>query len=110
MRVILFILLTLVSLQSIATPQDTSWVPTYYYLSPAKTETLNQEENDGTLAIVAGVLITAIGIMKESTREPYPNHPTSIDYHPDAPQILNYLLIGSGLGLTGYGLRLVFKF
>jgi hypothetical protein len=109
MRVILFILLTLVSLQSISTPQDTSWTPTYY-LSPTKTETLKQEESDGTLAIVAGVLITGIGLIKESTREPYPNHATSVDYNPDAPRVLNYLLIGSGLGLIGYGLKLVIKF
>jgi hypothetical protein len=108
MRVILFILLALVSLQSIAIPYDST--STYYYLTPLKIETSTDEKNDGTLAIVAGVLITGIGLIKESTREPYPNHPTSIDYHPDAPRVLNYLLIGSGLGLTGYGLRLVIKF
>ena len=110
MRIILFSLLTLVSLYTIATPPDTLSTPTYYYLSPAKTKTLKQEEVDGTLAIVAGVLITGIGIMKESTRGPYPNHATSIGYNPDATRALNYLLIGSGLGLTGYGLRLVIKF
>ena len=108
MRVILFILLTLVSLQSISTPYDST--STYYYLVPLKIETSTDEKNDGTLAIVAGVLITGIGLIKESTREPYPNHPTSIDYNPDAPRVLNYLLIGSGLGLTGYGLKLVIKF
>jgi hypothetical protein len=110
MKTILLILLTLISLQSIATPPDTSWTPTYYYLSPAKIKTLRQEENDGALAMVAGVLLTGIGVLRESTREPYPNHSTSIDYNPDAPQLLNYLLIGSGLGLTGYGLKLVVKF
>ena len=110
MKVVLFILLALISFQSIATPQDTSWTPTYYYLSPAKTETLTEEKSDGVLAIVAGVLLTGIGLMRESTREPYPNHATSIDYDPEAPRVLNYLLIGSGLGLTGYGLKLVIKF
>ena len=108
MKTILLTLLALVSLQSISTPYDST--STYYYLVPLKIETLTDEKNDGTLAIVAGVLITGIGLIKESTREPYPNHPTSIDYHPYAPQILNYLLIGSGLGLTGYGLKLVIKF
>ena len=108
MRVILFILLTLVSLQSISTPYDST--STYYYLVPLKIETLTEEENDGALAIALGVLLTGIGVVKESTRKPYPNHATSVDYNPDAPRVLNYLLIGSGLGLTGYGLKLVIKF
>jgi hypothetical protein len=110
MKTILLTLLALVSLQSIAVPSDTLSTSTYYYLAPLKIETSRQEENDGVLAIVAGVLLTGIGVLKESTREPYPNHATSIDYNPDAPQVLNYLLIGSGLGLTGYGLKLVVKF
>jgi hypothetical protein len=108
MRVILFILLTLVSLQSMSTPYDST--STYYYLAPLKIETSTDEKNDGALAIALGVLLTGIGVVKESTRKPYPNHATSVDYNPDAPRVLNYLLIGSGLGLTGYGLKLIIKF
>jgi hypothetical protein len=91
-----------------STPYDST--STYYYLAPLKIETSTDEKNDGALAIALGVLLTGIGVVKESTRKPYPNHATSVDYNPDAPRVLNYLLIGSGLGLTGYGLKLIIKF
>jgi hypothetical protein len=110
MRTILFILLTLVSLQSIALPPDILSGKQDYYIAPIKLKMNHEDKNTGALYVVAGVMLTGIGIIKEYTREPYPNHSTSINYNPEAPQVLNYLLIGSGLGFTGYGIKLLIKF
>jgi hypothetical protein len=110
MRTLLFILLALISLQSIALPPDTVLSKQDYYITPMKLKTSTTDKNTGALCIVAGLTLTGIGLMKEYTREPYPNHSTSIGYNPEAPRVLNYLLIGSGLGLTGYGIKLLIKF
>lgn len=66
--------------------------------------------NNGVTCIVGGLLLTSVGVVKEITRKPYPTHPNDVHPTPDAPMILNYMLIGGGLGFTGYGVRLIFKF
>lgn len=82
----------------------------YYYLEPIKFKPKGENVSTGTTAIVGGLLLTGIGVVKEITRRPYPTHSTNIDYNPDAPIVLNYLLIGSGIGLTGYGVKMIFTF
>jgi hypothetical protein len=103
MKKLILIGLSILTLQTQASNPDTLDL-TYQFKS-------NRENvNGGTLALISGLMITSIGVIREATREPYPNHPTSIDYNPNAPQPLNVMLIGTGLGLSGYGLKLIFTF
>jgi hypothetical protein len=55
------------------------------------------------------LLITSIGVVREVTRGPEPIHPNSTRVNPNAPAILNYMLVGAGLGFTGFGVKLVFN-
>jgi len=82
----------------------------YYYLEPFEYKQKSENISTGTTAIVSGLILTTIGIVKEVTRTSYPTHPNDIDYKPNAPAVLNYLLIGSGLGITGYGVKVIFTF
>ena len=103
MKKLILIGLSILTLQTQASNPDTLDL-TYQFKS-------NRENvNGGALALISGLMITSIGVIREVTREPYPTHPTNIDYNPDAPQPLNVMLIGAGLGLSGYGLKLIFTF
>lgn len=103
MKKLILIGLSILTLQAQATNPDTLDL-TYQFKS-------NRENvNGGALALISGLMITSIGVIREVTREPYPTHPTNINYNPDAPQPLNVMLIGAGLGLSGYGLKLIFTF
>ena len=103
MKKLILIGLSILTLQTQASNPDTLDL-TYQFKS-------NRENvNGGALALISGLMITSIGVIREVTREPYPTHPTNIDYNPNAPQPLNMMLIGAGLGLSGYGLKLIFTF
>jgi hypothetical protein len=103
MKKLILIGLSILTLQTQAINPDTLDL-TYQFKS-------NRENvNGGALALISGLMLTGIGVVREITREPYPNHPTSIDYNPNAPQPLNVMLIGAGLGLSGYGIKLIFTF
>ena len=109
MKKLLLTLSILISINVFSNPLDT--ISSDYYLEPLKLKKVkNENVSTGTTAIVTGLLLTGIGVVKEIGRTPYPTHPTNIDYKPNAPAVLNYMLIGSGLGLTGYGVKLIFTF
>ena len=103
MKKLILIGLSILTLQTQATNPDTLDL-TYQFKQSRETK------NEGAIALISGLMITSIGVVREITREPYPNHPTSIDYNPNAPQPLNVMLIGAGLGLSGYGIKLIFTF
>ena len=103
MKKLILIGLSILTLQAQATNPDTLDLTYQHKFNP-------ENVNAGALALISGLMITSIGVIREVTREPYPNHPTSIDYNPNAPQPLNVMLIGAGLGLSGYGLKLIFTF
>lgn len=70
----------------------------------------NENVNLGTVTLISGLMITSIGLIREITREPFPNHSTNINYNPNAPQPLNLILMGAGVGLSGYGIKMMFTF
>lgn len=105
MKKLIVIGLSILTLHTQATNPDTSLVVPQYKLKQS-----HENINTGVLCLVSGLIITSVGVIKERTREPYPYHSTSIDYNPNAPQPLNVMLIGAGLGLSGYGMKLIFKF
>lgn len=103
MKKLILIGLSILTLQTQASTPDT--LDLTYQFKPNR-----ETKNEGAIALISGLMITSIGVVREMTREPYPNHPTSVDYNPNAPQPLNMMLIGAGLGLSGYGIKLLFTF
>ena len=103
MKKLILIGLSILTLQAQATTPDTLDMTYKWKPNPVNV-------NGGALALISGLMLTGIGVIREATREPYPNHPTSIDHNPNAPQPLNVMLIGAGLGLSGYGIKLIFTF
>ena len=103
MKRLILIGLSILTLQTQASTPDTLDMTYKWKPNP-------ENVNGGALALISGLMITSIGVIREATREPYPTHPTSIDHNPNAPQPLNVMLIGTGLGLSGYGLKLIFTF
>lgn len=75
-----------------------------------KSAILTEQHTNGLLMIACGLAITGLGIVKEQTRTPYPTHAAEINPSPNAPIVLNYMIIGSGLALTGYGVKILIKF
>ena len=100
-----------------ATPPDTTinlrtydyYDATPYRFKQPMIDVHTETFNSGVTSIVAGLLITSIGVVREVTRGPEPIHPNSIHANPNAPAILNYMLVGAGLGFTGFGVKLVFN-
>lgn len=110
-RILILITLMAVVNMSFAAPHDSlSYRYEYVWPTTIKLTPTQEAIDNGTTMIVAGLLLTGIGIVKEVAREPYPTHPTDADYRPDAPMILNYMLIGSGVALTGLGVHYIYKF
>jgi len=110
MKKLLLTITLLLPIFVLSNPVDSVINSEYYYLEPIRYKIKNENISTGATAIVSGLILTSIGIVKEVTRTPYPTHPNDIDYKPNAPAVLNYLLIGSGLGITGYGFKMIFTF
>ncbi len=110
-KLLLAILLIALTNAAFATPPDSTMLYSeLVWPTEIKFKPQNKDITSGATFIVAGVLLAGIGVVKEIAREPYPTHPTNIDYKPDAPVVINYMLIGSGLTMAGYGIRVVLKF
>lgn len=110
-KILLLVTLVATLNASIAIPPDTIMAsPELIWPTEIKLKAQNDNISTGTTLIVAGAMLAGIGLMKEIAREPYPTHPTNINYKPDAPMVINYMLIGSGLTMAGYGIRVVLKF
>lgn len=110
-KLLLAILLIALTNAAFATPPDSTMLYSeLVWPTEIKFEPQNQDITSGATFIVAGVLLAGIGVVKEIAREPYPTHPTNINPNPDAPAVLNYLLIGSGIATAGYGFRIILKF
>jgi hypothetical protein len=115
MRKIMTLVALCMFLTTQATPPDTTInlrvVHTEMYTIKQPLIDVHTESfNSGMASIVAGTLLTAVGVVREVTREPYPTHHSVIDNRPNSPAVLNYLLIGSGVAFTAYGFKLVFSF
>ncbi len=104
MKTILLILALSIGLNSMASDPIKKEIPNKIY----KEFKMSENKIDGIVMIAAGVVILGLGIYEESIRNPYPNHPTSIDYNSNAGRNLNYMIIGTGLAFNiGGGIKLI---
>ena len=104
MKTILLILALSIGLNSMASDPITKAIPNKIY----KDFTVTNRKLDGILLLTAGVVLIGLGIYEESIRNPYPNHPTSIDYNSNAGRNINYMIIGAGIGFgLGGGIKLI---
>ena len=101
----------LITITTTATPPDTTLTLDLSYPTLVESKYRDNDNlNTGIVLLTSGLLLTGIGIVNEMNREPYPTHSTAVNHNPDAPQPLNLMLIGAGIGLSGYGIKMVFTF
>ena len=96
MKTILLILILSIGLNSMASDPIKKEIPNKIY----KEFKTPEHKIDAILMITTGIVILGLGIYNESIREPFPTHPTNI----------NYMTIGAGLSFgLGGGIRLIKK-
>lgn len=106
MKTILLILILSIGLNSMASDPIKKEIPNKIY----KEFKTPEHKIDAILMITTGIVILGLGIYNESIREPFPTHPTNINYNPNAERTINYMTIGAGLSFgLGGGIRLIKK-
>jgi hypothetical protein len=111
MKNTILILLLFVATSGFTYPPDTLMRRSIdYYEIDLNAKRQTEMKASSISMIVGGLIFAGIGVYREINRSPYPNHPTSINYNPNASRPLNYLLIGSGAALTGLGVKMLITF